>query len=55
MSEPIKKLKQTPESYSPKNKPEILNMMEENATNILPENFMLEMAEQDGGLMWDLL
>ena len=28
MSEPIRKIKQTPESYSPKNKPEILNMME---------------------------
>ena len=27
MSEPIKKIKQTPESYSPKNKPEILNMI----------------------------
>ena len=36
------------ESYSPKNKPEILNMMEENATNIFPENFMLEKAAQDG-------
>ena len=29
MSVPIKKTDQTPESYSPKNKPEILNMMEQ--------------------------
>ena len=28
MSEPLRKPKQTPESYTPKNKPEILNMME---------------------------
>ncbi|MDD4494826.1 MAG: hypothetical protein PHV32_10875 [Eubacteriales bacterium] len=28
MSEPVRKPKQTPESFSPKNKPEILNMME---------------------------
>lgn len=28
MSEPIRKIKQTPESYTPKNKPEILSMME---------------------------
>lgn len=31
MSKPIKKIKQTPESYSPKNKPEILRMVAENA------------------------
>lgn len=31
MREPIKKIKQTPESYSPKNKPEILRMAAENA------------------------
>ncbi len=31
MSEPIKKPKHTPESFSPKNKPEILRMAEENA------------------------
>ena len=29
MSEPVKKIKQTAESYFPKGKPEILNMMEE--------------------------
>ncbi len=29
MSEPVKKIKQTPESYTPKNKPEILNMVED--------------------------
>ncbi len=28
MSEPVKKITPAPESYSPKNKPEILNMME---------------------------
>ncbi|MDR0409630.1 MAG: hypothetical protein LBH18_04450 [Spirochaetaceae bacterium] len=31
MSEPLRKPKQSPESYNPKNKPEILNMMEESA------------------------
>ena len=42
MSEPARKLKQTPESYNPKNKPEILNMMEQSAlktksqTEIIP-------------------
>jgi hypothetical protein len=29
VSEPIKKIKKTPESYSPKGRPEILNMMEQ--------------------------
>jgi len=34
MSDPIKKTNPTPESYSPKNKPEILNMMEQNSVSI---------------------
>jgi len=34
MSEPIKKTEQQPESYSPKKKPEILNLMEESAGKI---------------------
>ncbi|MDD4494827.1 MAG: hypothetical protein PHV32_10880 [Eubacteriales bacterium] len=33
MSEPIRKPKQTPESFSPKDKPEILNMMEKSKQN----------------------
>lgn len=38
MSEPVKKVDQTPESYSPKSKPEILNMMDKLQVNelILP-------------------
>jgi hypothetical protein len=35
MSEPLRKPKQTPESYNPKNKPEILNMMETVKSNEL--------------------
>jgi len=39
MSEPIKKIKQAPESFAPKNKPIILNMMEEaqTQTNMLQQ------------------
>ena len=48
MSEPIRKIKPTPESYSPKKKPVILNMMEENALNTFLESYMLEKTAQDG-------
>ncbi|MCL2665829.1 MAG: GyrI-like domain-containing protein [Defluviitaleaceae bacterium] len=37
MSEPARKIKQTPESYTPKNKPEILNMMEQSTMKMKPQ------------------
>ena len=37
MSEPARKIKQAPESYTPKNKPEILNMMEQSAMKMKPQ------------------
>ena len=52
MSEPIRKIKPNPESFSPKNKPEILNMMEENAKNDFPENYMLEKAAHVSSPQW---
>ena len=42
MSEPVRKIKPAPESYSPKRKPMILNMMEEMKKEInYPVNFTL--------------
>jgi len=51
MSEPIRKPKQTPESYNPKNKPEILNMMEESAGKFKMKNTYQVKAANGGSFI----
>ncbi len=48
MSEPIKKIKQTPESYSPKNKPEILSIVDklQEKEMILPSSKVLNFDQK---------